>query len=833
MNKDTFVDLILPVPLRQLFTYKVPETLRKDCHVGKRAVVQFGKKKIYSAIIKKVHQSKPSEHATKNILNIIDDQPIITETQFKFWDWMADYYMCSLGDVYKAALPAGLRLESSTGISYNEDFFENEADFDHLCFSAKETLILDSLKSSKSLSLNEINEILSLKNSLPHLKSLYEKGAIKIHEKLEKGFQAKTEKYIGLNPEIADDENLNLVLDKLKKAPKQFEALNSFLELSSYGFTNELNKISQSEFQKRSGSPASIIKELIKKNILLIDLKDVSRLEFSSTQKQSLHPLNKNQLEALKKIEDYFTEKDTVLLHGVTSSGKTEIYIHLIDKYLKKEKQVLYLLPEIALTSQIVERLKRVFGSKVGVYHSKYNDAERVETWQNIQGNKKPDGSKQYQIILGVRSSVFLPFKNLGLVIVDEEHENTFKQFNPAPRYQARDAAIFLANLHGAKTLLGSATPSVESYFNAKSGKFGLVPLDKRHLDIEMPEIIVSNIKEARRKKQMKSHFSPLLLENIRTALNQNEQIILFQNRRGFAPYVECHSCGWIPKCEHCDVSLTYHRHTNQLVCHYCGFSYTNLKSCPECKETDIRTRGFGTEKVEEDLKLMFPEVEIKRLDLDTSRGKKAHSKLIVDFENHNVDILVGTQMISKGLDFENVSLVGILDANQMLHFPDFRAYERSYQLMAQVGGRAGRKNKRGKVIIQTISPENPIIHFVKENDYERMFNNQLMERKQFKYPPFNRLISITLKHKNKDLLDKASGEYANWLKKAMKENVIGPEYPIVGKVFNLYLKSILIKIEKASLAAAYKKYIFEASEHLLKQDSCKSIQIVYDVDPY
>ncbi|NJO88273.1 MAG: primosomal protein N', partial [Chloroflexia bacterium] len=439
--------------------------------------------------------------------------------------------------------------------------------------------------------------------------------------------------------------------------------------MSNYGFSGKLNAISQSEFQKQSGCAAATIKELIRKDILLADLKDVSRLEFSSAQEQSFNPLNQNQLEAFKKIEGYFEDKATVLLHGVTSSGKTEIYIHLIAKYLKKGKQVLYLLPEIALTSQIVERLKRVFGNKVGVYHSKYNDAERVETWQNIQGNDKYDSSKQYQIILGVRSSVFLPFKNLGLVIVDEEHENTFKQFNPAPRYQARDAVILLASLHGAKTLLGSATPSIESFFNAKSGKFGLVTLDKRHLDIEMPEIIVSNVKEARRKKQMKSHFSPLLLENIRIALSQNEQIILFQNRRGFAPYIECHSCGWIPKCEHCDVSLTYHRHTNQLVCHYCGFSYTNLKSCPECKETDIRTRGFGTEKVEEDLKLMFPEVEIKRLDLDTSRGKKAHSKLIADFENHNVDILVGTQMISKGLDFENVSLVGILDANQMLHF--------------------------------------------------------------------------------------------------------------------------------------------------------------------
>ncbi len=835
MSKDIFVDLILPVPLRQLFTYKVPSDLVNECIPGKRAIVQFGKKKIYSAIIKNVHQNKPSGHATKDILDIIDNQSIIDENQFRFWEWMADYYMCSLGDVYKAALPAGLRLESNTSISYNNEFFDSDSsDFEDIKFTPKENLILDSLQKSRTLNLNEINDILSLKNSLPHVKSLYDKGAIKIEETLEKGFRAKTEKYLQLNPEIANDDALLEVLDKLmKRAPKQHQAMLNFLELSEFGTSPELKFINQKEFIKETDCSASIIKELVKKEILHVQLKDISRLEFDSGKNLELNQLNKNQLKAFEQINSLFNEKATVLLHGVTSSGKTEIYIHLIDKYLKNKKQVLYLLPEIALTSQIVERLKRVFGDKVGVFHSKYNDAERVETWKNIQSGKKTDDSKQYQLILGVRSSIFLPFKNLGLVIVDEEHENTFKQYNPAPRYQARDAAILLASIHGAKTLLGSATPSIESYFNAKSGKFGLVNLNERHLDIAMPEIIISNIKEARRKKQMKSHFSPLLLDHIQLALEQKEQVILFQNRRGFAPYIECHSCGWIPKCEHCDVSLTYHRHTNQLVCHYCGFSYTNLKSCPECKETDVRTRGFGTEKVEEDLKLLFPEAEIKRLDLDTSRGKKSHSKIIADFESQKTNILVGTQMISKGLDFENVSLVGVLDANQMLHFPDFRAYERSFQLMAQVGGRAGRKNKQGKVVIQTISPENPIIQFVKNNDYQNLFNSQIIERKQFKYPPFNRLISITLKHKNKELLDKASGEYANWLKKAMKENVIGPEYPIIGKIYNLYLKTILIKIEKASLSAAYKKYIFEASEHLLKQEGCKSLQIVYDVDPY
>jgi len=833
MSKDYFVDLILPIPIRQLFTYRVPRALVNECEQGKRAVVQFGKKKIYSAVIRHVHQNPPQNHQTKEILNIIDNQPIISQEQFVFWEWMADYYMCSLGDVYKAALPAGLRLESNTNISYNNEFFKNANDSGNWNFTPKETIILDSLKDSNSLSLTDVNDILSLKNSLPHIKSLYDKGAIKVQETLEKGFRAKTVKHLQLNPQIADDENLNNVLNSLKKAPKQYQTFSLFLEMSNYGIDDELKTVSQKKLIEKSNCSVPTITGLVKKEILLVELKDVSRLEFSSQENQRFNRLNENQLDAFNQIQSQFNEKETILLHGVTSSGKTEIYIHLIDRYLKTGKQVLYLLPEIALTSQIVERLKRVFGDKVGVYHSKYNDAERVETWQNIQDNNPNNDLKQYQIILGVRSSIFLPFKNLGLIIIDEEHENTFKQFKPAPRYQARDSAILLANLHGAKTILGSATPSVESYFNAMSGKFGLVSLQQRHLNIAMPEIIISNIKEARRKKQMKSHFSPLLLEHIKTALDQKEQVILFQNRRGFAPYIECHSCGWIPKCEHCDVSLTYHRHTNQLVCHYCGFSYTSLQSCPDCKETDIRTRGFGTEKVEEDLKLMFPDAEIKRLDLDTSRGKKSHSKLIADFKNQNIDILVGTQMISKGLDFENVSLVGILDANQMLHFPDFRAYERSYQLMAQVGGRSGRKNKQGKVIIQTISPNNPIIHYIKENDFENMFNEQIIERKQFKYPPFNRLISITLKHKNKNLLNNASEQYANWLKKAMKKNVIGPEYPIVSKINNLYLKTILVKIEKASLSSAYKKYIFEASEHLLKQDGCKSIQLVYDVDPY
>lgn len=832
MEPGYFVDLILPVPLRQLFTYRVPDFLTEECQEGKRAVVQFGKKKIYAALIKKVHQNKPTDFEAKELLNIIDNEPVVNQKQFRFWEWMATYYMCSEGEIYKAALPAGLRLESNTGIVYNQEYFDDEALSVNWNFTPKETLILDALQSSKSLTLNDINDILSIKNSLPHIKKLYDKGAIKIHETLEKGFQSKTEKFLKLNENFATNEALNKVFDKLKRAQKQSDVLSSFLELSNFGEERGLAEISQKELIQKSGATTQVINELIKKDILNLVVKDISRLEFKSPNALQISNLNEYQLSAFEQIKTQFIEKDAVLLHGVTSSGKTEVFIHLINNYLQSGKQVLYLLPEIALTSQIVERLRNVFGTKVGVYHSKYNDAERVETWNNINSDN-PNSNNQYQLILGVRSSIFLPFNNLGLIIVDEEHENTYKQFNPAPRYQTRDSAIVLAKIHGAKVLLGTATPSIESYYNAKTGKYGLVLLKERHLNIALPEIEIADIKEARRKKQMKSHFTPTLLENLQLALDKKEQVILFQNRRGFAPYIECHECGWIPRCEHCDVSLTYHRHTNQLVCHYCGFSYTKLQVCAKCKSTEIRTRGFGTEKVEEELKIFFPQAEIKRLDLDTSKGKKSHSRIITDFENKRIDILVGTQMISKGLDFENVSLVGILDANQMLNFPDFRAYERSYQLMAQVGGRAGRKNKQGKVVIQTISPDNPLIQFVQQNDYENMFKSQLFERKQFKYPPFNRLIYITLKHKNKELLDKAAHHYATWLKKAMKENVIGPEYPIVSKVHDLFLKTILIKIEKSTLAAAYKKYIIEASEHLLKQSAGKSIQIVYDVDPY
>ncbi|MEN8122705.1 MAG: primosomal protein N', partial [Bacteroidota bacterium] len=725
-----------------------------------------------------------------------------------------------------------LKLESHTSIKYNTDFFESDEDPRNLSFSPKENILLDALRDDKSLKISEVNDRLSIKNSLKHIKSLYEKGAIEIEESLTKNYNTKKETYLCLAENFQTEDALNITLESLNRAKKQKQLLISFIELIRFGEDDQVQEISQKELLKFSNSNSAILKQLEKKGIILSIQKEISRLDADNEALAKIKKLNQAQAAALKSIKDQFKEKETVLLHGVTSSGKTEIYIHLINETIKKGEQVLYLLPEIALSTQLIYRLRKHFGNHVGVYHSKFNDAERVEIWQNIQNSSILENQPQYKIILGVRSSVFLPYSKLGLIIIDEEHENTFKQYNPAPRYQARDAALVLAKIHGAKTLLGTATPSIESYFNAKTGKYGLVELNTRYQDIELPEIFLADIKEARRKKQMKSHFTPLLLDNIENTLKNQGQVILFQNRRGYAPYLECTSCNSIPKCKHCDVSLTYHRHTNQMVCHYCGYAYTNKGKCEECESTSIRTRGFGTEKIEDELAIFFPHASIQRMDLDTTRGKKAHERIIQKFESGDLDILIGTQMVTKGLDFDNVGLVGILDADQMLNFPDFRAYERSYQLMAQVAGRAGRKNKRGKVIIQTSNAKNEIIKDVINNNYQHMFMEQLKERKQFKYPPFNRLIYITLKHKNKQMLDKAASVYAQWLKKLFSNNILGPEYPIINRTHDLYLKSIIIKLDKSLNINSLKKNSHYLSKRLIENNQFKNVQIVFDVDP-
>lgn len=823
MNKTTeFADIILPLPLARLFTYSIPEELKADVAIGKRVVVPFGSKKFYTGIVKSTHNTPPADYSTKDIITCLDESPIINSFQFNFWDWISQYYQCTLGDVFKAALPSGLKLESQTKITANEDFQTQEA------LSKTEEQILNVLKHSKDVNISALNQATGLKNTLPQVKSLLEKGAVSIEEQIINHYKEKKKEFVRLASDFNESEMGDLIND-LKRAKKQQEVLHSYLNLSKHYFEENAQKVSVLELLKSADVSKSVLKALVEKSILEIYHEKLDRIDLSQAETSGLKELNEYQKKAIAEIRKNFEEKNCVLLHGVTSSGKTEIYIHLIQEQLQQGNQVLYLLPEIALTTQIINRLRTVFGNKVGIYHSKFNDAERVEIYNNINQN---DPDSAYQVILGVRSSIFLPFKNLGLIIVDEEHENTYKQFDPAPRYHARDASIYLAHLHQAKTLLGTATPAIETYYNAQTGKYGLVELFQRYQNLEMPEIIIADIKEAKRKKQMKSMFSPELMQMMETCLENKEQIILFQNRRGYSPYLECKSCGWVPHCPNCSVSLTYHRFNNQLVCHYCAHSIHPPSSCDHCGSTEIEDRGFGTEKIEEELTELFPNARIARMDLDTTRKKMAYEKLIYKFENNELDILVGTQMVSKGLDFDNVSLVGVLNADSMLNYPDYRAYERSFQMMAQVSGRAGRKKKRGKVLIQTFTPEHPIIKNVIDNDYLSMYNGQLAERKEYIYPPYYRLINICLKHKNQTVVNQASETLAKSLRKIFGIRIFGPQAPVINRIQNFHIVNILLKIEKKSSPSKAKWILNQQANHLKSMDKFKSVQINFDVDP-
>jgi len=817
-----FADLILPLPLAGLFTYSIPCELQNEVAVGKRVVVSFGSKKIYSGIVRNIHSNPPEGYEVKDIVACLDESPLINNLQFSFWDWLSDYYQCNLGEVYKAAIPAGLKLESQTKISYRKDFAADKQ------LSKTEELILGILKNSKDVNIQTLNQASGLKNALPQLKKLLEKGAIEVEERVLSSYKEKQIKYVKLFRDFSENE-LGEVLNGLSRAKKQQEILFAYLNLSKHSIAEKPEKVTAAELLLSSQSSSSILKALVDKEILEIYFESTDRLDFSDSETTPLKELNAYQSKAISEIRDNFKSKNTTLLHGVTSSGKTEIYIHLIQEQINLGKQVLYLLPEIALTTQIISRLKRVFGNRVGVYHSKFNDAERVEVYNNIQQNNP---EKSYQVILGVRSSIFLPFHNLGLIIIDEEHENTYKQFDPAPRYHARDAALFLAHLHQAKTLLGTATPAIETYANCKQGKYALVELMHRFQDIKMPEIQLADLKEAKRKKRMKSIFTPELYEGITLALDNKEQVILFQNRRGYAPFLECKSCGWVPHCENCSVSLTYHQYNNQLVCHYCGHSTQPPNSCKQCESTDMVDKGFGTEKIEDELRGFFPQARIARMDLDTTRSKSAYEKLIYKFENQELDILVGTQMVSKGLDFDHVSLVGILNADTMLNFPDFRAHERSYQMMAQVSGRAGRKNKQGRVIIQTHDPKHPIVQSVIRNDYLSMYQTQISEREEFIYPPFYRLINITLKHKNNGILTQAANVLANSLRKIFGIRIFGPQAPLISRIQNYYIVNILLKIEKKSSPAKAKWILNREANNLKAIERFKTVMIQFDVDP-
>ncbi len=818
---EKFVDVILPLPLHGCFTYSLPREMEEEVQIGCRIVVPFGRKKYYTAIVQNVHYSVPTEYEVKAVTALLDTHPILLPEQFKFWKWLADYYLCTQGDVYKAALPSGLKLESETMVEYNPDF---ESDVQ---LPEKEQKVLDLLSVEPEQCVTKLEKDSGIKNILSVIKSLLDKEAIFVKEELKRTYKPKTEVRVRLTATASNERRLHFFFDELqRRAPKQLDLLMKYIELS--GCLGKVRKeVTKKELLQRASATPSVFNGLVEREVFEVYQHEIGRLNTISTKDTfPLNPLNEYQQRAHDEIVQSLTIKNVCLLHGVTSSGKTEIYIHLIQETIRQGKQVLYLLPEIALTTQITERLQRVFGSRLGIYHSKFPDAERVEIWQ------KQLSEKGYDIILGVRSSVFLPFRKLGLVIVDEEHENTYKQQDPAPRYHARNAAIILAAMYGAKTLLGTATPSIESWNNAVAGKYGLVELKERYKEIQLPEIIPVDIKELQRKKRMNGPFSPLLLQYIREALEQKEQVILFQNRRGFAPMIECHTCGWVPKCKNCDVSLTFHKGLNQLTCHYCGYTYQLPRICPACEGADLRNRGFGTEKIEDDVKALFPEVAIARMDLDTTRTRAAYERIISDFEQGKTDILIGTQMVSKGLDFDHVSVVGILNADIMLNYPDFRAYERAFQLMAQVAGRAGRKNKRGRVVLQTKSMDHPIIPQVISNDYEGMVGGQLSERQMFHYPPYYRLVYVYLKNRNETLLDLMAQIMASRLRATFGNRVLGPDKPPVARVQTLFIRKIIVKIETNAPMARVRELLLQVQKDMIAEDRFKSLIVYYDVDP-
>jgi primosomal protein N' (replication factor Y) (superfamily II helicase) len=803
-----YADVILPLALDQVFTYSVPADISGQISVGSRVVVQFGARRFYAAIVAELHARKPDGFDAKEISALLDDMPLVSEQHLGFWRWMASYYLCSLGEILKAALPSGLKLESETKVYLAAGCADNE---DSSGIAAK-------LRQSRNgIKISDLSKALGKPNIIPALKKLEERGIVSIAESYREKQKPKMEQHICVSS-LPDE-----IPACLSRSPKQKEAY-SFI-CSYFRSAGRKSQLKQA-LSQLSGISGHIFDALADKGLISIE----SRLAASCSSEasgQSPKMLNEFQQQALLQLRQQFMHKETVLLHGVTSSGKTEIYIHLIQDCINQGKQVLYLLPEIALTTQIIRRLKLIFSGSIGVYHSKSADAEKASVWKNLAGQ-----GASYKVILGVRSAIFLPFTSIGLIIVDEEHETSFKQHDPAPRYHARDSAAYLARMHGAKLLLGTATPSVETYSNAASGKYGLVELKYRYAGIELPEINVIDIKKAKKRKQMRSHFSSDLIAAIAGRLDKGEQTILFQNRRGYAPYVVCAQCGDVPKCTSCDVSLTLHKNTGTLSCHYCGYTVPNSGKCLSCGSTEAFTKGFGTEKVEDELASIFPEARIQRLDLDSTRAKDAYANIIAALENGDIDILIGTQMVTKGLDFEKVSLVGILDADTMLNQPDFRAFERSFQMITQVSGRAGRSKKRGLVLLQTHAPEHQVISYVLSQDYASFFASQMAERQMFQYPPYTRLIRITIKHRCRQTADMCAESFASALKKLLGANVLGPEYPLVPRIQDYYLKAVLVKIDKNQPLAKIKEYIRALIAAAAKSDAYKSAVFIADADP-
>ncbi len=823
-----FADVLLPLPIEGTFTYRVPYELNEFIQIGQRVSVQFGRKKIYAGIVKNLHTNVPIVHTPKYIITLLDEKPIANSIQLRFWSWMASYYMSTEGDVMNAALPSAFKLASESKIVLSPAFIP---DFNIL--NPSEYQITESLIEKKKLTVDEISKIVGYTKVLPLLKTMIDHKMIVMEEEISDIFKPKTEKYIGISSVFCDEGNLSSLMDELgKRAHKQLELVMSFISLVGLPLTSE-SQVKQSLLLKKSGNSNSALKSLINKEVFISTKKIVSRLTSTAQNIDSSKlKLSKHQENAYKKILGYFDSHNVVLLHGVTSGGKTEVYIKLISETLSRGKQVLYLLPEIALTTQIIVRLQSYFGDKVGIYHSKYSKNERVEVWNNIAELDDENIHSKFEIILGPRSSLFLPYDNLGLIIVDEEHDSSYKQYDPAPRYNARDAAIYLATLHNAKVVLGSATPAIESYYNAKSGKYGLAEITDRYGGVNLPKIEIVNLKEEVKRRMMKSHFSSVLMNKMDSALENKHQIILFQNRRGFSLRIECDVCHWVPECKNCDVTLTYHKYSELIKCHYCGYSTTVPSVCPDCGNTGLKMQGFGTEKVSDELGILLPDAKIDRMDLDTTRTKNAFSRIISNFESKQTDILIGTQMVTKGLDFDNVQVVGVLSADSMLSFPDFRAHERSFQLMLQVSGRSGRKDKQGSVVIQAWKPNHPILKDVVNHDYISMYLRQLTERKKFSYPPYYRLIIIRMKHRKPEILNEAAAVFTKDLKHKYGKLVYGPEYPLVGRVRNFYIKQTMLKIPKGMNLIDVKNNIRESVIGMKTNSGYKSVIVHFDVDP-
>lgn len=813
-----FVEVIVPLALDPTFTYRINEVEFDFIQVGMRVAVPFGRNKVYTALVVEKHHRQPAVYEAKDIHEIIDIEPVVTPAQIKFWTWLAEYYMCTLGDVYKGAMPSRLLLESETIIQWNDKVTLSVDDLDDA-----EYLLYEAMQIQSILKLDEVIAILNRKKVFPVINSLLTKGAILLQEEMVEKYKPKQIRYVRLAEEYLQEDGLTKLMELVNRAAKQRELILKYFQLQAI----QKNPISVKQLIEEGETSQAIINALIEKGVFESYYLNHDRVVFNDATSEVIQ-LTDDQSKALWEIEQQFTAKEVVLLHGVTASGKTEVYIKLIEKFLSQEGQVLFLLPEVGISAQLVQRLTAYFGNQVAVYHSRYSHNERLEVWNQVLQQ-----SEKAKVVIGTRLSVFLPFQDLRLVVIDEEHDANYKQHDPAPRYHGRDAAVVLAMQHKAKVLMGSATPSLESYYNAAQKKYGLVELTKRYTNVLLPDIVLVDIKEKYKRKQMTGHFSNQLIEEINHALSLEEQVILFQNRRGFSPVVECMTCGAVPECPHCDVSLTYHKYRNELRCHYCGYTLPMPKQCGRCHSVDLNTKGFGTEQVEEELRELFPNKRIARMDQDTTRGKYAYEKLIESFENRQIDILVGTQMLAKGFDFDNVNLVGIMNADNSLYHPDFRAHERAFQMMTQIAGRSGRFDKKGRVVIQTFNPYHNIIQQVTNYDYKSMYKEQMYERHNFQYPPFYRLIRLTLKHRDFEKLKESSFWLYNNLKGQLGIPVLGPEEPAINRIRNQYIRVILIKIPQQVMLNQTKGQVRRILKSFESIGAYRSVHVVANVDFY